>query len=104
MGPFTLSSRGRVALNRPIALALAICSAACTSAAPPSGDSRPILITGDSIGPVSDRGPAGQLRRASQVVCDTVEEGVEAMPESIIVIAMRGDTVRAAIDSDRFID
>jgi hypothetical protein len=38
------------------------------------------------------------------VVCDTVEEGVEAMPESIIVIAMRGDTVRAAIDSDRFID
>ena len=78
-----------------------MCLAACTSSAPRSRDTAPILITGDSIGPVPARGTAAQLRRASQVVRDTVEEGIEAVPESIIVISVRGDTVRAAMDSGR---
>jgi hypothetical protein len=60
-----------------------------------------ILITGDSVGPVPAVGTRADVARAARVIRDTVEEGHEAIPESIAVLVVHGDTVRAVIDSGR---
>jgi hypothetical protein len=61
----------------------------------------PLLITGDSVAGVSVRSSHAVLARVARIVRDTVEEGIEAIPESIAVLVVRGDTLRAVIDSGR---
>src|SRR4051794_18294700 len=66
----------------------------------PTRDSH-LLLTDEAVGPIPADAQRSALMRFAQVVRDTVEEGIEAIPESITVLVIRGDTVRAAIDSGR---
>lgn len=73
----------------------------CAPSAADAPRSASVLITGDSVGPVPAVGTRADVAQAARVVRDTVEEGQEAIPESVAVLAVHGDTVRAVIDSGR---
>ena len=60
-----------------------------------------LRLTGDSIGLVSIGASRADLARAGSVVRDTMELGDETMPESVAVVVVGGDAVRAILDSGR---
>ena len=59
------------------------------------------LLTGDSVGPAIVGVARSALSPRVKVIRDTVEEGMEGIPESIAILSLAGDTIRAAIDSGR---
>lgn len=69
-------------------------------AAAPAAQSH-LVLTGDHVGPIPAATTRAQLATFARVVRDTVEEGDEAIPESVAVLAVGRDTVRAVIDSGR---
>lgn len=73
---------------------------ACAERAPIPASAR-LRLTGDSVGPVAVGMSRANLDRASRVVRDTMELGDEAIPESVAVIVVEGDTLRAILDSAR---
>jgi hypothetical protein len=85
------------------ALIIAIAAAfalGCAEQAPTPA-SGALRLTGDSIGPLAVGMSRADLGRAGRVVRDTVELGDEAIPESVAVVVVGGDTVRAIVDSSR---
>lgn len=60
-----------------------------------------ILLSGDSIGPVPSGVTRLALSRFATIARDTVEEGLEAIPESVTVVVVAGDTLRVAVDGGR---
>jgi hypothetical protein len=59
------------------------------------------LLTGDSVGPAIVGVAPSALSPRIKVIRDTIEEGMEGIPESIAILLVAGDTIRAAIDSGR---
>jgi hypothetical protein len=59
------------------------------------------LLTGDSVGPAIVGVGRSALSPRIKVIRDTIEEGMEGIPETIAILLVAGDTVRAAIDSGR---
>ena len=59
------------------------------------------LITGDSVGPAVVGVALSALSPRIKVIRDTIEGGIEDIPERIAVLLVAGDTIRAAIDSGR---
>jgi hypothetical protein len=59
------------------------------------------LLTGDSVGPAIVGVAPSALSPRIKVIRDTIEEGMEGIPETIAVLLVAGDTIRAAIDSGR---
>ena len=59
------------------------------------------LLTGDSVGPAIVGVARSALSPRIKVIRDTIEEGMEGIPETIAILLVAGDTIRAAIDSGR---
>jgi hypothetical protein len=73
-------------------------SGAESSSSPISSSQSFIPLSGDSVGPlpvVADRADLGRIGRVAR---DTSEEGDEGMIESVAVVVLDGDTVRAVLD------
>lgn len=60
-------------------------------------------LSGERVGPVPVSASPAALARYARVVRDTEELGMEAIPESVAVLVVRGDTVRAVHDSGRIV-
>ena len=58
-------------------------------------------LSGERVGPIPVSASPAALARYARVVRDTEELGMEAIPESVVVLVVRGDTVRAVHDSGR---
>ena len=95
---------GSVGVNRfGIALIAAISVGGTCGCAerPPKAASDALRLTGASAGPVTVGVTRVELGRAGRVVRDTVELGDEAIPESVAVVVVGSDTLRAILDSGR---
>ena len=90
-------SRYRLALITATGATLAL---GCAERAPTPASAAPRL-KGDSVGPVAIGVSRTELGRAGRVVRDTMELGDEAIPESVAVVVVGGDTLRAILDSAR---
>jgi len=62
-----------------------------------------VHVSGDSVGPIPVSAHPAALACFAHVVRDTEELGMEGIPESVVVLVMRGDTVRAVHDSGRIV-
>jgi hypothetical protein len=99
----TVHSATRVSL----VLALVACERPAANSAIPDAVRTPVmatndtLLTGDSVGAAVVGGAAKALSARVHLVRDTIELGMEAIPESIAVLVVGGDTIRGAIDSGR---
>jgi len=58
-------------------------------------------LSGERVGPVPVSASPASLARYARVVRDTEELGSEGIAESVVVLAVRSDTVRAVHDSGR---
>lgn len=71
-------------------------SVSTTDAAPPP--SRPILFTGDNVGPVAVGSTIEEASRVARVIRDTTVRGGEGMMERTLILGVAGDSVRAVLD------
>src|SRR5215831_18304537 len=58
-----------------------------------------VQLSGDRVGPIPVIATSATLARFARVVRDTEELGEEGIPESVFVLVLRNDTVRAVHDS-----
>ncbi|HEX7980083.1 MAG TPA: hypothetical protein VF461_15850, partial [Gemmatimonadaceae bacterium] len=73
-------------------------SSASASHTAPSLRTTDVHLFGDSVGPVPVSASPKELARYARVIRDTVEYGMEANPESVTVLVVAGDTLRAVYD------
>jgi hypothetical protein len=99
--------RLRLSTSALLALTLFACEKPATKSAIPVVSRSPAvlsndnLLTGDSVGSAIVGVTQAALSSRVHFVRDTIELGMEAIPESIAVVVVGADTIRGAIDSGR---